>query len=96
MGRAMRALKSPWTRAFLVWTIISLLAAIVVAVDAVVGLLRSADACFFQTGPCSQEGDPDVTQLQVAFFGIPLIWLLGVLLGVVGRAIAGRSRTDTS
>jgi hypothetical protein len=91
----MHELKSPWTRAFLVWTIVALVAAIVVAVDAVIGLLRSADACFFQTGPCSQAGDPDVIQLQVAFFGIPLVWLLGVLVGAVGRAIAGRSRTDT-
>lgn len=90
----MRMLRSPWTRAFLVWTVILLAAATLVALDAVIGLLRAADDCYFQAGPCSQAGDPDSVQLLFAFFGIPLIWLVGVLLGVVGRALARRSRTD--
>ncbi|MHB8460630.1 MAG: hypothetical protein ACYDB6_11285 [Candidatus Limnocylindrales bacterium] len=86
-------LRSPWTRAFLVWTAMLLAAAALVALDAVIGLLRADEACYFQVGPCPQAGDPDLVQLDFAFFGIPLIWLMGVLLGVVGRALARRSRT---
>jgi hypothetical protein len=89
----MRLLRSPWTRAFLVWTVVLLAAATVVAVDAVIGLLHTADECYFQIGPCSQAGDPDVVELQFAVFGLPLIWVVGVLLGVVGRAMARRRRT---
>ena len=90
----MRMLRSPWTRAFLVWTVMLLAAATLVALVAVIGLLRADDRCYFQIGPCPQAGDPDLVKLDFAVFGIPLIWLAGVLLGVVGRALAGRSRTD--
>jgi hypothetical protein len=84
----MRRLRSPWTRAFLAWTVILLAAATLVAIDAVIGLLRAAERCYFQVGPCPQTGDPVPVELQFAFFGIPLIWVVGVLLGVVGRALA--------
>ena len=91
----MRRLRSPWTRAFLVWTVILLAAATLVALDAVIGLYRADQACYFQYPlvPCPQTGDPLLVQLDFAFFGIPLIWLVGVLLGVIGRALARRSRT---
>ncbi len=91
----MRMLRSPWTRGFLVWTVILLAVATLVALDAVIGLLRADDACFFQYPlvPCPQAGDPLLVQLHFAFFGFPLIWLVGVLLGAVGRALARRSRT---
>jgi hypothetical protein len=92
----MRLLRSPWTRALLVWTVVLLAAAILVALDAMIGLYRADQACFFQypVVPCPQAGDPLLFRLDFAFFGIPLIWLVGVLLGVVGRALARRSRTD--
>ena len=64
-----------------------------VAVNAVTGLLRAADAWYFQVGPCAEVGDPANVQLAFAFFGIPLIWLSGVLVGVAYRAVAGRRLT---
>jgi hypothetical protein len=88
----MRLLRSPWVRAFLIWTAVLLAAAAVVGIGAVIGLLRAADECFFQTGPCSQAGDTNSVLLAIAFFGIPLIWLAGVLLGVLGRTLASRRR----
>jgi hypothetical protein len=84
---------SPWTRAFLVWTIALAVLAIVLALDAVMELLHADDACFFQVGPCPEFGDANHVRLAIAFFGIPLVWLVGVLVGAVARAIARRGRT---
>jgi hypothetical protein len=89
----MRLLRSPWTRAFLIWTAILLVAATLIALAAVIGFLRADDACFFQNGPCPEAGDQNYVNLAFAFFGVPLIWLVGVLLGVVARALARRRRT---
>jgi nucleoside permease NupC len=88
----MRLIKSPWTRAFLAWTIVLAGAAIVLAFVAVLGLLKADDACFFQIGPCPEFGDVNHVRLAIAFFGIPLAWLLGVLLGAVARVLARRRR----
>ena len=73
----MRMLRSPWTRAFLVWTVILLAAATLVALDAVIGLYRAGQACYFQYPlvPCPQAGDPLLVQLHFAFFGFPLIFM---------------------
>ena len=92
----MRLLRSPWTRAFLLWTVLLVAAAVLLALGAVIGLLRADQACYFgyPVVPCPGTGDPLVVQLDFAFFGIPLIWLAGVVLGVVGRTLARRRRTD--
>src|SRR5215207_3416067 len=79
----MRRIRSPWARAFLTWSIILLVATLVVAADASIGLNDAQQACFFQTAPCPDGRHPKVVQLQFAFLGMPLIWLAGVMLGVV-------------
>lgn len=91
----MRVLRSPWTRAFLVWTVILTAAAILVAIGALIGLAKADQACFLQypVVPCPLSGDPLLVQLDFAFFGFPLIWFVGVLLGVVARGLARRRRT---
>lgn len=91
----MRRLKSPWTRAFIVWTVALFVACTVLAIAAFAGFLSAADACWFQTGPCSQVGDADWVRLQVAIFGVPLIWLVGVVVGGIARALSRRRRTAT-
>jgi hypothetical protein len=88
-----KLLRSPWTRVFLGWTIALAVLAFVLAVDAVMGLLRADDACFFQVGPCPEFGDANHVRLAIAFFGIPLVWLVGVVVGAVARAMARRGRT---
>ena len=71
----------------MVWTVVLTAAATLLAITAVGGFLDSADDCWFQTGPCAQAGDPNFTRLEFAVFGIPLIWSVGVVLGVVARRV---------
>ncbi len=88
----MARLRSRWTLAFLAWTAVLALVAVILFVVAVIGFLRAADACYFQTGPCAEEGDPDFIMLQFAVLAIPLLWLLGVLVAAVARAIGRRGQ----
>jgi hypothetical protein len=89
----MDRLRSPWTRAFLAWTAALAFVAVILFVAAVVGFLGAADACYFQIGPCAQAGDANFALLQSAVFGIPMVWLVGVLVGVAARAVVRRRRT---
>ncbi len=86
----MRRIRSPWVRAFLIWTVVSVVATLVIAADASIGLAHAQQACFFQTAPCPDGSHPKVVQLQVAFLVVPLVWLVGVMLGVVVRAVDRR------
>lgn len=86
----MRRLRSPWTRAFLIWAGVSLVATLIVAADASLGLYNAQQACFFQTAPCPDASHVKVIQLQFAFLGMPLIWVVGVAAGAVARAVRGR------
>ena len=46
-------------------------------------------ACFFQTAPCPGRDDPRLVWLVVAFFVVPLVWLLGLLLLAVRAMMRG-------
>jgi hypothetical protein len=85
-----RRLGSPWTRAFLVWTAVLALGSVILFFVAIAGFLGSADDCWFQTGPCSTAGDMNFVLMQAAVFWIPMVWLAGVLVGLVARAITRR------
>ena len=91
-----RRLADPWTRAILAWTFVLVVTAVVLAAAAIVGFLRAADACYFQTGPCSEAGDSNWVLLQVTVFGIPPVWLVGLLVWVVARARSRRRSRDAS
>jgi hypothetical protein len=58
--------------------------AIVLAVEALMSLDRAQQACFFNfpATPCPANDDPALVRLTLAFFGVPLGWLIG--LGVIG------------
>lgn len=86
----MRRMHSPWMRAFLVWTAVFLVATILLFVDASAGLIAAEQACFVQTAPCPDAGHPKVLELQFALLGMPLIWVVGVVLGIIGRAVRSR------
>jgi hypothetical protein len=90
----MRLLRSRWARGFVVWTFVLLLVAIVLAVSAVASLLEAQQACFFgfPSVACPDGQDWRVRLLTFAFFGVPLIWLVGVVVAIVGRAVANRQR----
>ena len=61
-----------------------LLAAILLAVEALISIHQAEQACFFNypTTPCPGGDDPAVIRLTLAFFAVPLGWLIG--LGVIG------------
>jgi hypothetical protein len=84
--------RSPWTRAFFVWTVVMTLAAVALAVVAIAGFLRAADLCYFQIGPCGQAGDPNDVLLRFAVVGMPAVWLFGVLAGAAAYGWQHRRR----
>lgn len=81
-------------RGLIVWSLVMLVVAIVVAVDAMAALYDAQQACFFTGTPetCPEPGDPKEIQLAVAFVGIPLVWAIGLVIGIAGRAISERNR----
>ena len=70
------------------------LVAVVLAVVAAAGLVDAQQACFisYPAVPCPDGGDWRVGLLPFALFGVPLIWLVGVAVAVVGRAVVRRHR----
>jgi hypothetical protein len=71
-------------RVALVWTLVMLGVAIVVALEALSNLVEAQQACFFNYPAitCPASDDPAVGRLTFAFIGVPLIWLVGI--GIVG------------
>jgi len=88
----MRRMRSRWTRAFLIWTVGFVVATVVIAFDASAGLYGAQQACFFQTAPSPDAAHPKLVQLQFAFLGMPLIWVVGIVLGIGARMVEGRRR----
>jgi hypothetical protein len=77
-----------------IWTVAMLAVAIVLAVEAVLSLNAGQQECFvnYPATPCPERDDPAVVRLTVAFFGIPLAWLIG--LGVLGLLGVARRRAS--
>jgi hypothetical protein len=81
----------------LLWTLLLLGVAILVAGQAMSSLYSGQQACFFNfpAVACPGGDDPATARLTFAFFGVPAIWLLGILVGFVGLGIrGGRRRID--
>jgi hypothetical protein len=77
------------------WTLALLAVAVLVAIQAMASLYDAQQACFFQfpSVPCPGGDDPRVAQLTFAFFGIPLVWLVGISLAALLWALK-RHRDD--
>ena len=90
----MRPLRSRWARGVLLWTLGLAVVAIALAGVAVASLVDAQQRCFIEYAAvaCPDGQDWRVGLLTFAFFGVPLIWLIGVLLAIVGRAVANRQR----
>ena len=88
MGR----FRSRWVRGLALWTLALLVVAVLVAVQAMVSLYDAQQACFFgfPSVPCPAGDDPRVAQLTFAFFGIPLVWLVGLGLAALVWAVRRR------
>jgi hypothetical protein len=90
----MRRLRSRAARAIVLWTLLVLVAAILLSVQATGSLIFAGQDCFFSypAVPCPSASDPALVRLTFVFFGLPLIWLLGIGLAVAWRVLRGRGR----
>ena len=79
-------------RAVLLWTLFMVVVAVLLSVQATGSLIAAGQDCFFNYPalPCPSATDPAITRLTFAFFGVPLVWLAGIGLAVVGRAVRRR------
>jgi len=77
-------------RPAVVWTLGAFVVGVVIAVAATASLAQAQEACLmaYPAVPCPDASDPRVAWLTFAFFGVPLIWLLGLMLLAV-RAMTG-------
>ena len=81
-------------RGVALWTLVLLVVAIVLAVVAVTSLMDAQQQCFFgyPSVACPDGQDWRVGLLAFAFFGVPVIWLVGVVAAIVGRVLVRRQR----
>ncbi len=87
-------MRSMWARGVLLWTVALLALAIVLAVIAVTGLMDAQQRCFFEYPSVACPGGQDwrVGLLTFAFFGVPVIWLVGAVVAIAIRVLARRKR----
>jgi len=85
----MRRMRGRLVRGLVLWTLFLLVVAVLLAVQAMGSLYGAQQACFFNypSVPCPSGDDPAVARLTFAFFGVPLVWLVGIGLAVLGRAL---------
>jgi hypothetical protein len=77
-------------RPAIAWTLVTFAVALVMAIAATTSLAEAQQACGPSVGTtCPDVRDPRVAWLLFAFFGVPLVWLLGLLLLAV-HARSGR------
>ena len=90
----MRRLRSRAARAFVLWTLLMVVVAILLAVQATGSLIFAGQDCFmnYPAVPCPSASDPAIVRLTFVFFGVPLIWLGGIGLAFAWRALRMRLR----
>ena len=90
----MKRLRSTAARAFVLWTLLILLVAVLLSVQATGSLVFAGQDCFmnYPAVPCPSATDPALVRLTFVFFGLPLIWLLGIGLAVVWRVFRAQRR----
>jgi hypothetical protein len=67
-------------RPAIAWTLACFGVALIIALAATASLVAAREACVFGDVPCPDGTDPRVRWLLFAFAGVPLVWLLGLLL----------------
>jgi cytochrome b561 len=74
------------------WTLLLLVVATLIAGEAIASLYNRQQACFFNfpAVACPAGDDPAVARLTFAFFGVPALWLLGIVVGTVAVAMRNR------
>ena len=84
----MREQRGRLLRLVVVWTLLMLVVAVLLAAQAMLSLYDGQQACFFNYPliACPASDDPAVARLTFAFIGVPLIWVAGIGLAIVARA----------
>jgi len=74
--------RHPLAVRLVLWTIMVGVVAIVMAIGAVFVLNAADQRCFFEypQTPCPGPDDPALLVIQLAFFGMPAIWLVGLIV----------------
>ena len=88
----MRRIRVSLVRGLVLWTLVLVVVAVLLTLQAVGSLYGAQQACFFNypSVPCPGGDDPALARLTFAFFGVPLVWLVGIGLAVLGHALLRR------
>jgi uncharacterized membrane protein YidH (DUF202 family) len=94
----MRRIRGRLARGLVLWTLFLIVVAVLLAAQAIWSIYNAQQACFFNypSVPCPGADDPASARLTFAFFGVPLVWLVGIGLAVLGHALLRRRRADAS
>jgi hypothetical protein len=81
-------------RTLVAWTLGMLLIGVLLAVQALWSLHNAQQACFFDypAVPCPGGDDPAVARLTLAFFGVPLVWVVGIVVAALALRMRRRAR----
>jgi hypothetical protein len=76
-------------RGRVLWTLVLLLVAVLLAAQAIWSIYDAQQVCFFNypSVPCPSVDDPAFARLRFAFFGVPLVWLAGIGVAVLSGAL---------
>jgi ribose/xylose/arabinose/galactoside ABC-type transport system permease subunit len=74
------------------WTLAMLVVAIGVAIFASASLVDAQQRCFieFPSVACPDGQDWRVGLLTFAFLGVPVVWVVGLVVAIAGRAVSKR------
>ena len=77
--------RHPLAVRLVLWTILVVVVAFVMAVGALFAFNAADQICFmgYPSAPCPGPDDPALTVLWIAFFGMPAIWLVVVIVLIV-------------
>jgi hypothetical protein len=84
----MRRIRGVLVRGPVLWTLLVFVLAILLAGQAIWSIYSAQQACFFNypSVACPTGDDPASVRLRFAFFGVPVVWLIGLGLIVLRRA----------
>jgi hypothetical protein len=85
------ALRRRAARTAVLWTLALFLVAVVIVVSATVSLANAQQACLVDARPCPDGSDPRLAWIGIGFLGVPLVWLLGLLV-LAARAMTAQRR----
>jgi hypothetical protein len=81
-------------RTLVAWTLGMLLIGVLLAVQALWSLHNAQQACFFDypAVPCPGGDDPAAARLTLAFFGVPLVWVVGIVVAALALRMRRHAR----